>query len=643
MGPEQKGSGGRDLASWAMLGLQPPSLPVCRAGSEASALLVHFSTFRPFGECISAGNGSYSRADDGRAGESSLPPRRDITEEQKAQGWEGLAMRSCGRPLSFGYPESDPTPQSSSPGWGARISHYSLAVYCPVPEPLAPSTLDLLGSMPLAWLSPLGFWAIGLLCRILLGTTSRWGGDEERESEQKAGWVLLEGGRARPGPGRRGGGQSQGRGGPLGPSREGREGEGEPPDLGGLGGGEGGGAGQAEPIKDRSHPGSGPAPQAPGARPGMAPAPAHSRRLPWLPGALLLLLVLLLASLNRVLARPAPLQPDSALKEDGPWLEDVPKAAASKPILPMQAAPQWATAQGRPRCGVPNLPRGLRLQNRQKRFVLSGGRWEKVNLTYRIMRFPWQLVKEQVQQMMAEALRVWSNVTPLTFTEVQEGRADIMIDFTRYWHGDNLPFDGPGGILAHAFFPKTHREGDVHFDYDETWTIGNNLGTDLLQVAAHEFGHVLGLQHSNEAKALMSPFYTFRYPLSLSPDDQQGIQHLYGQRLVPSPEPHPTLAPPAPGPTRPHPKAPPPPQPGDIDTNEISLEPDACDTDFDAAATIRGELFFFKSGFVWRLRAGQLQPGYPALASRHWQGLPTSLDAAFEDPQGNIWFFQGLL
>lgn len=56
---------------------------------------------------------------------------------------------------------------------------------------------------------------------------------------------------------------------------------------------------------------------------------------------------------------------------------------------------------------------------------------------------------------------------------------------------------------------------------------------------------------------------------------------------------------------------------------------------------IRGELFFFKSRFVWRLRGHELQPGYPALASRHWRGIPDHVDAAYEDASGNIWFFQG--
>lgn len=81
--------------------------------------------------------------------------------------------------------------------------------------------------------------------------------------------------------------------------------------------------------------------------------------------------------------------------------------------------------------------------------------------------------------------------------------------------------------------------------------------------------------------------------------------------------------------------SPPPPLP------QPEAPPDACEISFDAVSTIRGELFFFKAGFVWRLRGGRLQPGYPALASRHWQGLPSPVDAAFEDAQGHIWFFKG--
>ncbi|KAM4634562.1 stromelysin-3-like [Polymixia lowei] len=284
-----------------------------------------------------------------------------------------------------------------------------------------------------------------------------------------------------------------------------------------------------------------------------------------------------------------------------------------------------------PRCGVPDYPTSkqvgvsfyntqkkgaLNRQQRRKRFVLFGGRWDKTDLTYKVMRFPWQMSKDKVRRILQEALRVWSKVTPLRFTEVSSGKTDIIIDFNRYWHGDNLPFDGPGGILAHAFFPRTHREGEIHFDYDENWTVGNNVGTDLLQVAAHEFGHVLGLQHSLVPGAVMSPFYSFSYPLELSEDDKRGIQYLYGPPKEATPEVK--------------------------ETNEIDTGmPDACRTNFDAVSMIRGELFFFKSRFVWRIHNGQLQAGYPALASRHWRGIPDYIDAAYEDKSGNIWFFQG--
>lgn len=73
--------------------------------------------------------------------------------------------------------------------------------------------------------------------------------------------------------------------------------------------------------------------------------------------------------------------------------------------------------------------------------------------------------------------------------------------FAKQKHGDGYDFDGPGNVLAHAFYPGTLRGGDAHFDEEEPWHLDDRTieshRTSLKNVAIHEFGHSLGLGHSS--------------------------------------------------------------------------------------------------------------------------------------------------
>jgi len=85
-------------------------------------------------------------------------------------------------------------------------------------------------------------------------------------------------------------------------------------------------------------------------------------------------------------------------------------------------------------------------------------------------------------------------------------------------------------VLAHAFGPgRQPISGDSHFDDDEDWSYHESRGIELETVAAHEFGHALGLGHSSVYGALMAPYYKGYDPeFELHSDDVKGIQRIYG-------------------------------------------------------------------------------------------------------------------
>jgi len=73
-----------------------------------------------------------------------------------------------------------------------------------------------------------------------------------------------------------------------------------------------------------------------------------------------------------------------------------------------------------------------------------------------------------------------SDAADIKFERKETGSVHIDIRFEKGEHGDGDPFDGPGGTLAHAFFPQFG--GDAHFDDEEYWTINEFRGTNLKQV-----------------------------------------------------------------------------------------------------------------------------------------------------------------
>ena len=168
-------------------------------------------------------------------------------------------------------------------------------------------------------------------------------------------------------------------------------------------------------------------------------------------------------------------------------------------------------------------------------------------LNYAFTSVTTKLAAAQAQSEIVRAFLEWAKYAALTFSPSMNTAAPRTLNvlFASKAHGDAYPFDGPGGVLAHTFYPyPTNAEpiaGDLHFDADENWHVGTD--TDLFSVALHETGHALGLGHSDNPADVMYPYY--KRLTTLGQGDITALLELYAAAGQTSPTPGSSGGPPA--------------------------------------------------------------------------------------------------
>jgi hypothetical protein len=192
-----------------------------------------------------------------------------------------------------------------------------------------------------------------------------------------------------------------------------------------------------------------------------------------------------------------------------------------------------------PRCGCPDKldkSNGKHVEFLRAAEVAAErrDRWNKTGLTYFVADYVGgKIPKSEQRRIFQEAFKAWDDVCGLDISESKDVETtDIVITTGK---GLQHQFDGKGGTLAWAYMPRGDNEKLLmRFDLEETWVANKGeRGILLSNVACHEFGHLLGLLHSDKNQALMAPYYNPFVGTPQSVDDISRIQKLYGPNQNP--------------------------------------------------------------------------------------------------------------
>lgn len=141
-----------------------------------------------------------------------------------------------------------------------------------------------------------------------------------------------------------------------------------------------------------------------------------------------------------------------------------------------------------------------------------------------------------VMGIIGDALAVWNNVatSKLTVELVGETTSTTYSDpitivcDTNYGSGGLSADSSPGAAVIQPSSGDTITSGIMYLNASSGLANIGNLNRDLVAVVlAHEIGHLLGLGHSQDLKALMYYDASLKTTLGLAQDDVDGVTYLY--------------------------------------------------------------------------------------------------------------------
>ncbi|KAG5347991.1 MMP14 protein, partial [Acromyrmex charruanus] len=186
----------------------------------------------------------------------------------------------------------------------------------------------------------------------------------------------------------------------------------------------------------------------------------------------------------------------------------------------------------KPRCGLPDILHYEHNTGRKK--------WAKTHLTWNF-----HLADVHTLKTTAFAFSLWAANSSLSFQR-KTLNPDILISYRSGTHtyADrkrneeicSSSFDGPGGVLAHAFYPSNVVNYTAEIDSTVPWHIyltekSASNKDYLLNTLTHEIGQALGLTHSSREDSIMFAFVTANNNnkiVKLNIEDILAIQQLYG-------------------------------------------------------------------------------------------------------------------